>query len=847
MFAEIVVNLPIEGAFHYHIPPELAGRLVVGHLVEVSFGRQLAQGIVLSFSQSAPVETTKPVLRLIDRDPVVSAAQLELARWISQNYLASLAECVRLFIPPGLSKRGDQLVHLVDPSHPPEGLSHPQARIMRLLEDRGPMRARQIARAMPRHNWQDALRLLRDQGLVVQEPVLDPPSVQSKKVRLVELAIPPERVAAEDATPTKRNKAQARRQAILRALVSSRGPTALSQVYAAVEGSTLTDLKALEEDDLVILHEEEVWRDPLKDLTFISEKPPELTPDQAAAWESIQDALAQPEPTPILLHGVTGSGKTELYLRAVDAVLKQGRQAIMLVPEIALTPQTIRRFGARFPGRIGLLHSRLSDGERYDTWRRARSGQIDLVIGPRSALFVPFRNVGLIAIDECHDDSYKQSPPVEPPYYHTLPTAIKLARLHHGLVLMGSATPGVTTYATAALGKSIHLIRLPGRIMGHRRAIEVQAIHYHIHETRYTHLAAHPDEAVMIDLPPVQVVDMRQELRAENRSMFSRALSKALTAVLAREEQAILFLNRRGSASYVFCRDCGHVLICPRCDTPLTWHQYRDKKNNEQSLLVCHHCDYRTRQPETCPICGSVHIRYFGSGTERVEQEIRELFPEAQPLRWDKDTTSGKDAHFVLLQQFASRQANVLIGTQMIAKGLDLPMVTLVGVINADTALHLPDYRSAERTFQLLTQVGGRAGRGLLGGEVIIQTYAPEHYAIRAAATHDFEGFYAEEIKRRRELGYPPFSRLVRLIVRAETSERTRQEAERLYKRLKEAIAEKHATNLSLIGPATCFYPRRDNLYRWHIIVRGPKPTRVLDGLHGGQFLQIDVDPVSLL
>jgi primosomal protein N' (replication factor Y) (superfamily II helicase) len=847
MFAEIVVNLPIEGAFHYHIPPELAGRLVVGHLVEVSFGRQLAQGIVLALSHTAPVETTKPVLRLIDRDPVVSAVQLDLARWMSQTYLASLAECVRLLIPPGLSKRGDQIIRLTEPSTTPEGLSAPQTRLVRLLQERGPLRARQIARALPRRNWQEALRQLKDQGLVIQEPVLDPPSVHSKKVKLVELAIPPERVAGGDAAPVRPTKIEARRQAVLRVLAQSAGPTAASQIYTAVEGSTLADLKALEEDDLVILHEDEVWRDPLKDLTFISEKPPELTPDQAAAWETIQEALAQPEPTPILVHGVTGSGKTELYLRAVDAVLKQGRQAIVLVPEIALTPQTIRRFGARFPGRIGLLHSRLSDGERYDTWRRARNRQIDLVIGPRSALFVPFRDVGLIAIDECHDDSYKQSPPVEPPSYHTLPTAIKLARLHRGLVLMGSATPAVTTYAAAAQGKSIRLIRLPGRIMGHRRAIEVQAIHYHIHETRYTHLAAHPDEAVMIDLPPVQVVDMRQELRADNRSIFSRALSHALTAVLSRGEQAILFLNRRGSASYVFCRDCGHVLSCPRCDTPLTWHQYRDQKNTDQDILVCHHCDYRTRQPETCPACGSAHIRYFGSGTERVEQNLRELFPDAVPLRWDRDTTQGKDAHFALLQQFASRQANVLIGTQMIAKGLDLPMVTLVGVINADTALHLPDYRSAERTFQLLTQVGGRAGRGLLGGEVIIQTYAPEHYAIRAAAEHDFDGFYAEEIKHRRELGYPPFSRLVRLIVRAETPTRAGQEAERLHKRLQDSIAEKQATNLSLIGPATCFYPRRDNLYRWHIIVRGANPTRVLDGLHSGQFLQIDVDPVSLL
>jgi len=849
MFAEVVVNLPVEGAFHYHIPPELAGRLTVGHLVEVSFGRQLAQGIVLALSQhapDAPVDKIKPILRLIDREPVVIAAQLDLARWMSKTYLASLAECVRLFMPAGLSKRGDQLISLAPEAQQPEGLSEFQSRLLRLLEARGPLRARQIARAFPRRNWQDGVRQLRDQGLIIQEPMLDPPSVHPKKIQMAELAVPPESIAIREVA-VKGAKADMRREAILRTLAQSKDPLPVAQIYTAVEGSKLADLKALEEDDLVILREGEIWRDPLKNFAFIPETPPGLTPDQAAAWGEIQQSLAQPEPPPILLHGVTGSGKTELYLRAVDAVLKQRRQAIVLVPEIALTPQTIRRFGARFAGRMGVTHSRLSPGERYDTWRRARNGQIDIVIGPRSALFVPFKDVGLIVIDECHDDSYKQSPPIEPPYYHTLPTAIKLARLHHGLVLMGSATPSLTTFANAGPGKRIQLISLPGRIMGHRRAIEAQAMHYHLRETRYSHLPADPDEAVMIDLPPVQVVDMRQELKANNRSIFSRALIDGLKATLARDEQAILFLNRRGTASYVFCRDCGHVLACPRCETPLTWHTHQDTKGIEQSLLVCHHCDYRAKQPETCPACGSAHIRYFGGGTERVEQELRETFPDARPLRWDKDTSSGKDAHFLLLQRFASRQANVLVGTQMIAKGLDLPMVTLVGVINADTALHLPDYRSAERTFQLLTQVGGRAGRGLLGGEVIIQTYAPEHYAIRAAAGHDFAMFYAEEMQHRRELGYPPFSRLARLIIRAETPTRARQEAERLFKLLQNRIADKEAANLSLIGPATCFYPKRDNLYRWHIIVRGPSPASILDELPASQFLQIDIDPVSLL
>ncbi len=847
MFAEIVVNLPVEGTFHYHIPAELAGRLRVGHLVEVSFGQQKAQGIVLALSLRSPVENTKPVLRLIDREPILGSLQFSLAQWMSVTYLASLAECVRLFIPPGLSKRGDILFRpVIDPALIEPG-SAAQERVLHLLGKRGTLRRRQISRALPRTHWEEAVRQLSERGLIIREPILDPTSIHLKKARLVELAVSPQQIDDIVSERKESSKAGVRRSAILRTLAQARGPTNVSQIYTAVEGSTLADLKALEEDELVILREEEVWRDPLKELSFEPETPPHLTPDQAIAWENIQQALTSDAPSPILLHGVTGSGKTELYLRSVDRVLQEGRQVIVLVPEIALTPQTVRRFGARFPGRIGLLHSRLSDGERYDTWRRARNGQIDVVIGPRSALFVPFQNVGLVVIDECHDESYKQSPPIEPPYYHTLPTAIELARLHHGLVVLGSATPDVATYASATQSGGLQLISLPGRIMGHRRAIQIQAMHYHVRETRYTHLPSDPDEAVMIDLPPVRIIDMREELRADNRSIFSRALVDALHAILSRGEQAILFLNRRGTSTYVFCRSCGHVLTCPRCDSPLTWHSYHDAKGVEQGMLVCHQCNYRGKHPETCPACGSSQIRFFGAGTERIEREVRELFPEATPLRWDRDTSAGKDSHFALLQQFASRQANVLVGTQMIAKGLDLPMVTLVGVISADTALYLPDYRSAERTFQLLTQVAGRAGRGLLGGEVIIQSYSPEHYAIRAAARHDFAGFYAEELRHRRELGYPPFSRLVRLIVRGESADRAKHEAERIFKTLTQRVNEQQSGNVSLIGPAPCFYPKRDNLYRWHIIVRGGNPTALLDGLRSGQFLQIDVDPVSLL
>lgn len=858
MYAEIVVNLPIEGTFHYHIPSELAGRVQAGHLVEVSFGQQQAQGVVIALSLKAPVNSTKPVIALIDRKPVVTEQQLAVARWMSDYYYAPLSQCIQLFIPPGLSKRGDVLITpVIDPSII-EAENDTQQRLLKLLGERGPLRGRQIERALPRRNWQGAVTQLMERGLLLREPVLDPPSVNTKMIRVAEIAVPPaqtdeivqKRFNPKEVSATRRATAERRGQ-ILRVLAASQEPIDLGQLYAAVPRSGLADLRALAEDDLIVLRQQETWRDPLAGFSFTPDVPPQLTPDQMAAWEVVKDALdADTLPPPILLHGVTGSGKTEIYLRAVEHVLQRGRSATVLVPEIALTPQTIRRFGARFPGRMGLIHSRLSPGERYDTWRRARSGQYDVIIGPRSALFTPMKNLGLIVIDECHDDSYKQSPPVQPPYYHAIPTAIELARCMNALVIMGSATPNVAMYAQASIqGASAAdqgeytVVEMPGRIMGHRRAIEMQAVHFHLEQTRYVHRESEPEEAVMIDLPPVQIVDMRQELRAGNRSIFSRALAESLEETLTRGEQAILFLNRRGTATYVLCRSCGHVLKCPKCGTPLTWHIL----SADQGMLVCHHCNYRGNQPSKCPSCGSDQIRYFGGGTERVEEEVLKHFPGASVLRWDRDTTSGKDAHEVLLQRFLGGQANVLIGTQMVAKGLDLPLVTLVGVISADTALHLPDYRSSERTFQLLTQVAGRAGRGLLGGQVILQTYTPEHYAIRAAANHDFHSFYEQEIKYRRELGYPPFTRLVRLLVRAESAREAQARATEIRNQIAKHITDFRMVQTEIIGPAPAFYPRRDNLHRWHVIVRGPNPAAALEGLSTSFSLHIDIDPVSLL
>ncbi len=584
-------------------------------------------------------------------------------------------------------------------------------------------------------------------------------------------------------------------------------------------GCNLADLQELDERGLIVLRETEIWRDPLERIERGEQRienslPLELTPDQQKAWEAIQAAFQSfsPRPSPFLLHGVTGSGKTELYLQAAAEAIRRGRQAIILVPEIAITPQTVRRFLARFPGQVGLIHSRLSEGERYDTWRRARLGLLKVVIGPRSALFAPLPSVGLIVADECHDGSYYQS---EPPFYHAVEAAKVYARLCGAVCILGSATPTIQQLYQAGGGESVRL-ELPKRIQTSSGPVDRGG------------------------LPPVSIIDMREELKSGRRGIFSQALVNGLEHVLNKGQQAILFLNRRGTATYVFCRNCGTVARCPRCDTPLTYHV------EQVSDLRCHRCGYTRKMPEICPHCHSAQMRAYGLGSEKVEAEARALFPSARVLRWDWETTRQKDAHEIILSHFAAHRADVLVGTQMLAKGLDLPLVTLVGIVLADVGLNLPDPFAAERTFSLLTQVAGRAGRSALGGQVVLQTFQPEHYAIQAASHHDYASFYARELEERRKLGYPPFSRLVRLEYRAFDPLKTEAEARAMAARLLTDIEKEKRVRTDLIGPVPGFYSKVGGWYRWQIVVRGPDPVTLLHGkvLTGWR---VEVDPVSLL
>jgi primosomal protein N' (replication factor Y) len=833
MYVEVAVNLsPVRGTFHYHVPAELQGRVHLGHLVTAPFGSRRVQGVVVGLPPAPEVPETRPIIELVDPTPVFTPAQLDLARWMASETGSAFIDCLTLMLPPGLSQEADSLYRLEDPDPRPEGQT--AQRLVSLLKERGPLRGRQIQHALSRLRWKPQAEKLVRKGVLAREPMLSPPSVRPQRIRNARLAVPPETAHAKlDGQPVRSAQASERRRAVLDLLIADGGAVEVGRLYEKTSAN-LNDLRNLESLGLISLSEAEVWRDPLADADFVPALAPQLTPDQSTVMDSLRQAIvSSPDsPTrPFLLHGVTGSGKTEIYMQAVHQTLERGRTAIVLVPEIALTPQTIHRFLARFPGRIGVLHSQLSDGERFDTWRRCRSGDVQVIVGPRSALFAPLSNIGLIVVDESHDESYKEQG--MSPRYHARTTAMAYAGILRAVCLLGSATPDVVTNYQAEQGL-LQRLSLPQRIMGHRERIGRQADRL----GRPSRYRPESEDALTIDLPPVRVIDMRQELKAGNRSLFSRALRQALAECLDGGEQAILYLNRRGTSTYVFCRDCGLVLRCPRCDTPFTYHSARER-------LQCHHCGYERGLPSSCPNCGGRRIRQFGAGTQRIQAEVEAAFPKARTIRWDWDVTRTKGAHEAILGKFASFEADVLIGTQMVAKGLDLPLVTLVGVISADTGLNLPDYRAAERTFQVVTQVVGRAGRGLLGGRVILQTYEPDHYAIQAAAAHDYSSFYKQELEFRRTLGYPPFTRLARLVYRHTSEAAAEAQANSVGTAIRDRI-EQADSGASLIGPVPCFYRRLRGEYRWQIVVRAADPRPFIPyELEPGWTL--DIDPVSLL
>lgn len=831
MFARIAINLPaIQSAFDYAIPDQLTGHVRQGSLVTVPFGSRSVQGIVLTLLSQPAVPETRPIQSVLDQEPVINQSQMQLALWLETQTLAPLIECLALMLPPGLSKQADSLYTLQNKNHQPEG--EIETRLIRLLQRRGPLRGRQLQRALSRMNWKNAAESLLRRDILSRTSVLSPPSVRPLKVHSARLACTPGKARqAVESIGRPGTSAYQRRIAMVDSLIREGEPLDVTWLYAE-SGGSMSDLRTLEEQGLVLLSESEIWRDPLESLDYVPTTPPPLTNDQQRVWDLLNEALRNTSNhRQFLLHGVTGSGKTEIYLSVVDEALRKGKQAVVLVPEISLTPQTVRRFVSRFPGQVGLIHSKLSTGERYDTWRRVRSGLLPVLIGPRSALFAPLTDIGAIILDESHDDSYKEhSRAVR---YHTRTAAAKLAAIHNCICIYGSATPDVTTRYLADQGQ-LKLLQLPNRILGHRERIKIQSERLHVTPV----FREFDQDADSAELPTVDIIDMRSELKAGNRSFFSRDLQQALGETLEQGHQAILFLNRRGGATYIFCRDCGAALTCPNCGTALTQHPHQDS-------LRCHHCSYQRKMPSACPECSSKKLKAFGAGTQRIESALHNMFPEIRTLRWDRDTTGSKGSHELILSHFAAHRADVLVGTQMIAKGLDLPLVTLVGIVHADMGLNLPDFRAGERTFQILTQVAGRAGRSLLGGKVILQTYQPDHYVIQAAGHHDYDAFYTHEMKLRKSLQYPPFTRLARLVYQHLSDRHAEDETGKMAQRIRKQN-NLPANTSALIGPAPCFYQKLNGLYRWQVILRSHHPHQLLpDTIPEGWAL--DIDPVSLL
>jgi len=774
----------------------------VGHAVEVPFGPKVAQGIVVELSNIPSVEDTREIKGFLDPQPIVSQTQIKLARWISDYCFSPIFDAVSLMTPPGFDRR--VIMYLAaghDISDDTLASLTPEQKQALDIVGSSTVDSREIDKILGKRQANAVIKQLVQDGVLERTYKLGAPKVNPKISPYIRLAVEPQEARREADRLRKENRAY--KQAGL--LDFLRASPYLSVDMVRRFGFTSPVVAELKKKKLIFVDKVRVYRDPLAHRNFQLDIAPDLTPLQESVWGEIKAAIsAAKKPEIFLLHGVTGSGKTEIYLRALEQTIAVGKKAIVLVPEIALTPQTVARFAARFPGRIAVLHSKLSMGEQFDEWWRIKQGEFDVVIGPRSAVFAPQPNLGLIVVDEEHEWTYKQHE--KSPRYNAKDVAIELARLTGAVVILGSATPDVISYHRSRSGE-YRLLEMPERIAKGERQIKV--------------------------------VDMREELKAGNRSIFSRVLSSDIGRALAAQEQVILFLNRRGTATFVQCRDCGYVLRCKKCDVSMTYHSADED-------LVCHHCNSHRKLPSTCPECKSARIKFLGLGTQKVEDEIALLFPKARLMRWDRDVISTKYSHEEILERFMAHEADILIGTQMIAKGLDFPLVTLVGVINADINLNLPDFRSAERTFQLLSQVAGRAGRGSLGGQVIVQSYSPEHYAVSCVSKGGYEAFYEREIVLRRQYGNPPFSRLARLLYADTDDGLCRKESDAMYRRLKEE-ADAWGIPVSLIGPAPAFVRRVRGRYRWQIVMRTEDPVSLLSKVTISPRWAVDIDPVSLL
>lgn len=806
VFAEVAVNTqqPARTTFTYSIP---AGeRVTPGQAVFVPFGPRILQGIVLGVSESTSLQAVRTISAVADPEPILDGAHISLARWLSEEYFAPLWDCVACCLPSGYGQKPVTMVTPVDlpallPIHPKD------QRILQYIAEHGRVSLEELRE----HIGQVSITLLdrmQSDGQLTVAQGLSRPSGRPRFERRVTLTADAERAGAHAHELLARN-AKSVEARIVHHLMNH-PDVSLTEVREL--GANPAHLERLETAGMVRQYERRVERDPLSDYRFVPKPAAQLSTDQQSAADACWAHLGT-----TLIHGVTGSGKTEVYLEIVRRTLDEGRGAIVLVPEIALTPQAIRRYGERFGETLTVLHSQLSQGELFDQWFRIQRGDARLVVGSRSAVFAPVKDLGLIVLDEEHEWSYKQVDPQ--PRYHAREAAERLCGLTGARLILGSATPDIVTYHRSEVG-TIQRVELAQR------------------------LAPLADGGLAEGrLPSVEIVDMREELRDGNRSVFSRPLRQAIHAALRGGEQSILFVNRRGSARFVLCRDCGFLPACPSCAVAMSL----DVQSPLHQMLTCHHCGRARRLEERCPKCDGPRYRPFGVGTQRIEQEAKAYFPHARVARWDSDVSRQKGSHERMVQALEAREIDILVGTQMLAKGLDLPEMTVVGVVDADVGLSLPDYHAQERTFQLLSQVAGRAGRREKPGWVYIQTYEPQAGPIIAAAAHEYRPFYEDEIAHRRRAGYPPFNRLVRLTYRHGRPEHALDEASRVATELRLARDAAGRAEPDILGPTPAYIPRMRGEYRYQVLMRGRAPSKLLDGIRLGENWHVDVDPASLL
>ncbi|GIO21916.1 primosomal protein N' [Oceanobacillus sp. J11TS1] len=760
--ASIIVDVPSSSTnqtYDYLVPEKYREMITPGMRVTVPFGPRKIMGFVVQLKDETTLTKLKELHEVLDITPVLTDELLKLGEFVAKKTISLYITVFQTMLPQVLkSQYTKDLVRETDEFLSPE--------LEELFAGRESIPFEEFtASSISYYHLQKQIEA---GNITIYYHVKS--RITKKQLTMVQLDVSEMRALETLEDLSKQAKKQ---KELIQYLIEHPEPIEQAKLVKLLDTSAQT-VKTLVSKGIVKTFQQEVFRDPYKNQPIEQTEAFELTDEQAAAMDPIISSIDEKEDNVFLLHGVTGSGKTEIYLQSIQHVISKGQEAIVLVPEISLTPQMVRRFKGRFGSNVAVMHSGLSAGEKYDEWRKIQQKQVQVVVGARSAIFAPFSNIGIIIIDEEHETTYKQE---DQPRYHARDVAIERAKNHHCPVVMGSATPSLESFARAKKGV-YKLLTLYNRTNRQQ-------------------------------MPSVEIVDMRKELHAGNRTMFSTSLMESMKACMERGEQIVLLLNRRGYSTFIMCRDCGHVSECPHCDIALTYH-----KNNHR--LKCHYCSYEQAVPNHCPSCESDLIRYFGTGTQRVEESLAKLLPEARVIRMDVDTTRRKGSHEKLLKQFSEKKADILLGTQMIAKGLDFKDVTLVGVLSADSMLHLPDFRSAERTFQLLTQVSGRAGRHELAGNVIVQTYTPEHYSVTYAAEHNFLDFYKHEMAVRKAFQYPPFVFLVLITVSHENHARAVQVAGEIVKQLSHVVAP----GTTVLGPTPSTIARIKDRYRYQCMIK---------------------------